>query len=47
MCARLIPTKLGLERFTLCEEANDNPLRLYLGRPLIQQDVILFNFNIQ
>jgi hypothetical protein len=40
-------TKLGLERFELCEEGNGQPLTLYFGRPGLQQDVILFNFNIQ
>ncbi len=40
-------TKLGLERFELCEEGNGQPLTLYYGRPGLQQDVILFNFNIQ
>lgn len=39
--------KLGLERFTLCDTANENPLRLYYGRPGLQQDVILFNFLIE
>jgi ABC-type transport system substrate-binding protein len=39
--------KLGLERFTLCETANDRPLRLYIGRPGLQQDVILFNFFVE
>ena len=39
--------KLGLDRFELCDTANDNPLRLYIGRPGLQQDVILFNFLIQ
>ncbi len=39
--------KLGLDRFELCEEANDRPLRLYIGRPGLQQDVILFNFLIE
>jgi len=39
--------KLGLERFELCEETNNRPLRLYFGRPGLQQDVILFNFLIE
>jgi hypothetical protein len=39
--------KLGIDRFELCEEANDRPLRLYFGRPGLQQDVILFNFFIE
>jgi ABC-type transport system substrate-binding protein len=40
-------TKLGLERFELCEEGNGQPLTLYFGRPGLSQDVILFNFNIK
>jgi len=43
-------TKLGLERFTACgagETGTGGPLRLYIGRPLLQVDVILFNFNIK
>ncbi len=40
-------TKLGLERFTTCDTVNDKPLRLYYGRPVISQDVILYNFSIQ
>ncbi len=39
--------KLGLERFTLCDTPSDQPLRLYYGRPGLQQDVILFNFLIE
>jgi len=39
--------KLGIERFELCETENDRPLRLYFGRPGLQQDVILFNFLIE
>ncbi len=39
--------KLGLERFTACDTANDRPLRLYIGRPGLSQDVILFNFFIE
>jgi ABC-type transport system substrate-binding protein len=39
--------KLGIDRFELCTTANDRPLRLYYGRPGLQQDVILFNFLIQ
>jgi ABC-type transport system substrate-binding protein len=45
-------TKLGLERFAACAEgetapAGDRPLRLYIGRPLLQQDAILYNWNIK
>ncbi len=40
-------TKLGLERFTTCTTPSDKPLRLYYGRPVISQDVILYNFSIQ
>jgi ABC-type transport system substrate-binding protein len=43
-------TKLGLERFTACaagETGTGGPLRLYIGRPQLQMDVILFNFNIK
>jgi ABC-type transport system substrate-binding protein len=39
--------KLGIERFEICTTANDKPLRLYFGRPGLQQDVILFNFLIE
>jgi ABC-type transport system substrate-binding protein len=43
-------TKLGLERFTACaagEKGTGGPLRLFIGRPQIFVDVILFNFNIK
>lgn len=39
--------KLGIERFELCDTPNDNPLRLYYGRPGLSQDVILFTFFIE
>ncbi len=39
--------KVGLERFTLCDTPSDKPLRLYIGRPGLQQDVILFNFLVE
>ncbi len=39
--------KLGIDRFEICDTPNNNPLRLYFGRPGLQQDVILFNFLIQ
>jgi len=38
---------LGIDRFEICEEANDRPLRLLFGRPGLTQDVILFNFLIE
>lgn len=40
-------TLLGAERFELCDTPSDMPLRLYFGRPALQMDVILFNFNIK
>jgi len=43
-------TKLGLERFTACAEGETGtggPLRLYIGRPQLQQDAILFNWSIK
>jgi len=40
-------TRLGLDRFELCEDGNGQPLTLYFGRPGLSQDVILFNFNIK
>ena len=40
-------TKLGIERFTLCDTPTDLPLRLYFGRPGLSQDVLLFNFLIE
>jgi ABC-type transport system substrate-binding protein len=39
--------KLGFERFEICDTTNDRPLRLYMGRPGLTQDVLIFNFNIQ
>ena len=38
---------LGIDRFELCDTPNDQPLRLYFGRPGLSQDVILFNFLIE
>ena len=38
---------LGLNRFTSCDTASDQPLRLWIGRPGLSQDVILFTFLIQ
>jgi ABC-type transport system substrate-binding protein len=42
-------SKLGLERFTACggSETGTGPLRLYIGRPQLQMDVLLYNFNIK
>jgi ABC-type transport system substrate-binding protein len=39
--------KLGLERFTTCDTPSDQPLRLYIGRPNISQDVMIYNFAIK
>lgn len=44
------PDELALAKFTPCaagETGLKQPLRLYIGRPLLQQDVILFNFKIE
>jgi peptide/nickel transport system substrate-binding protein len=38
---------LGADRFTVCETPSDQPLRLYYGRPGLQQDVLLFNFLVE
>ena len=38
---------LGLARFTTCDTASTQPLRLYIGRPGLAQDVVLFNFLIE
>lgn len=40
---------LGLDRFITegCEEGNGQPLRLYYGRPALQQDVLIFNFFVE
>ncbi len=40
-------TKLGIERFEICDTPSDQPLTLYFGRPGLSQDVILFNFHIK
>ncbi len=40
-------TKLGIDRFEICDTPSDQPLRLYFGRPGLTQDVVLFNFYIQ
>ncbi len=39
--------KLGLDRFEICDTPSAQPLTLYYGRPGLNMDVILFNFNIQ
>ena len=39
--------KQGIERFTICDTASDQPFRVYFGQPGLYLDVILFNFNIQ
>jgi len=39
--------KLGFDRFEICDTPNDRPLRLYMGRPGLTQDVLIFNFNIK
>ncbi len=39
--------KLGLERFTTCDTASDQPFRVYYGQPLLTLDAVLFNFNIE
>lgn len=41
--------ELGVAKFTPCaagETGLDEALRLYIGRPQLQQDVLIFNFNI-
>ncbi len=40
---------LGLERFSTegCTDGNGQPLRLYYGRPALQQDVLIFNFFVE
>ena len=43
-------SKLGAAQFTACaagETAKDGALRLYIGRPQLQQDVIIYNFKIK
>lgn len=40
-------SKLGLERFEICDTENDRPLRLYYGRPGLSQDVLIYNFFVQ
>ena len=40
-------TVLGQDRFQVCAEANDRPLRLYYGRPGLSQDVLLFTFAVE
>ncbi|GAP12291.1 bacterial extracellular solute-binding proteins, family 5 Middle [Longilinea arvoryzae] len=47
-------SKLGVEAFTPCKDGEkptwdmaQHPFRLHIGQPGLQQDVILFNFNIE
>ena len=40
-------SKLGLERFEICDTENDRPLRLYYGRPGLSQDVLIYNFSVK
>jgi ABC-type transport system substrate-binding protein len=43
-------TKLGKDMFTPCEAGQTGqggPLRLYIGRPQLQEDVLLYNFGIK
>jgi peptide/nickel transport system substrate-binding protein len=43
-------TALGQDKFTACADGEtglDQPLRMNIGRPQLQQDVLIFNFNIQ
>ena len=43
-------TKVGVEKFVACAEGETGtggPLRLYIGRPGIAQDVIIYNFAIK
>jgi len=44
------PTKIGVEKFTACgagEAGNGGPLRMYIGRPGLQMDVVIYNFAIK
>ena len=44
------PTQLGQAQFTACAEGETGlggPLHMFIGRPGLFQDVILYNFNIQ
>jgi ABC-type transport system substrate-binding protein len=44
------PTKLGLEQFVACAEGETGlggPLHMFIGRPGLYQDVILYNFGIE
>lgn len=38
---------LGLDRFEACDTESDRPLRLYFGRPALQQDVLIYNFLVE
>ena len=45
--------KLGTAAFTICAagqtapSATEKPLRVYMGLPVLSQDVIIYNFNIK
>ncbi len=46
-------TKLGVAKFVVCAagqtapSATEKPLRVYMGLPVLSQDVIIYNFNIK
>jgi len=43
-------SQLGIDRFTACsggEAGTGGPFRLYIGRPQLQMDVIIYNFAIR
>jgi ABC-type transport system substrate-binding protein len=43
-------TKIGVEKFTACsggEAGTGGPLRMYIGRPGLQMDVVIYNFAIK
>jgi ABC-type transport system substrate-binding protein len=44
------PTKIGVEKFTACaggEAGTGGPLRMYIGRPGLTMDVVIYNFAIK
>jgi ABC-type transport system substrate-binding protein/predicted small lipoprotein YifL len=44
------PAKLGLEQFVACGEGETGlggPLHMFIGRPGLSQDIILYNFGIE
>jgi len=44
------PTKVGVEQFVACkagETGKGGPLRLYIGRPSLYQEAILYNFAVK